>query len=114
MSGFTRTSPATFALVITLSGGTALAQESAPTPAQPAQSSAPSQLVSDLFRPLGRDMRGMVSRDNLVLAGIGTLGAAASARFDTRATACQATTQAIKIAVRRSGIGVSAVSLAMR
>ena len=31
-------------------------------------------------------MRGMVSRDNLVLAGIGTLGAAASARLDTQAT----------------------------
>ena len=84
VSGFTKASPSILVLIITLSGGTALAQESAPTPAQPAQSS---QLVSDLFRPLGRDMRGMVSRDNLLLAGIGSLGAAAGGRLDTEATA---------------------------
>jgi PAP2 superfamily len=85
VSGFTSTSLAIFVLIITLSGGTALAQERAPAPDQPAQSP-PSQLVSDLFRPMGRDMRGMLSRDNLFLAGAGSLGAAMSGRFDTQVT----------------------------
>ena len=85
--GFTRISPATFILILILSTGTAFAQDSSSsgTTAAPAQPS--SQLVSDLFRPLGRDMRGMLSRDNLFIASIGGLGAAAGAQFDNRATA---------------------------
>ena len=84
--GFTKTSPATFIFILSLSTGTAFAQDSFPGGAPPAPPPQSSQVVSDLFRPLGRDMRGMLSRDNLFIAGIGGLGATAGAQFDNRAT----------------------------
>lgn len=84
--GFTRISPAVI-LILILSTGTAFAQESSPGTGIPAPAQQPSQLVSDLFRPLGRDMRGMLSRDNLFIAGIGLLGATAGAQADNGATA---------------------------
>ena len=99
-SRFVRTFPAVFSLSIALSGGTAFAQE----PIEASQQLAPaggtvtpssltglttehqgSRFVSDLFKPLGRDMLGMVARDNLWLAGIGGLGAVAGSQLDTRA-----------------------------
>ena len=87
MPGFTRISPATFILILALSTGTAFAQESSPGSTAPAPAEQSSQLVSDLFRPLGRDVRAMLSRDNLFIAGIGGLGAAAGAQADIQTSA---------------------------
>jgi membrane-associated phospholipid phosphatase len=46
-----------------------------------------SQLVADLFKPLRRDFQGLVSRDNLLFAGVGGLGAAMGHNWDATSSA---------------------------
>jgi membrane-associated phospholipid phosphatase len=108
-AGFTKAVPVTLALVVTLSGATAFAQDSSPSsqivsPSAPAitnlgtfepgslvrlpsGSGEGSQLAADLFKPLARDFKGMLSQDNLLLAGIGGVSAAAGHNWDARSSA---------------------------
>ena len=103
--GLIRTVPATLAFLFTIPGATAFAQDFTPSP-QPASppiaavgtfdpaalvkrsdGGQESRLFADLFKPLPRDFQGMLSRNNLFLAGIGVLGAAAGTHWDTSTSA---------------------------
>ena len=93
------------ALILTTSGAAAFAQELPPLrqPSKPPigdsgnfnpgslvkrpDGGGGSQLVADLFKPLGRDFKGMVSRDNLMRASIGGAGAVAGNHWDSRTSA---------------------------
>ena len=103
--GLPRMAPVMLALIVTTSGTTAFAQDLPPLrqPSTPPITEAgtfdpgslvkrsdgggESQLFADLFKPLGRDFQGMLSRDNLLLAGIGGAGAATFAQVDQRTSA---------------------------
>ena len=103
--GLIRTAPAILALIVTTSGTTAFGQDlpplrhPSPPPIADASTFDPgslvkrsdggggSQLFADLFKPLGRDFQGMLSRDNLLLAGMGGVGAATGTYWDQRTSA---------------------------